>query len=80
MTTTRAELAALIAAERSAADRYRKANAAIYRTLWTYGVESDQYRAGAEEEEQAVHQLVAAQADVDAALRALSEVRAEVTA
>ncbi|MBN9611849.1 MAG: hypothetical protein BGO26_16645 [Actinobacteria bacterium 69-20] len=63
------QLAALVAVEREAHERYRKATQAIYRVLWTYnGVENDAYKTASDEEEAAVRAMVTAQMAVDEAL------------
>lgn len=70
------QLAALIAAEREAADRFRKAEIAVVREMWAHdGIENDAYRAASAEDDAAMRAMVHAQMDVDEALRALSEAR-----
>lgn len=66
-------LAALIAVEREAAERYRKAEVTILRVMWTYGgIDNDAYRAASAEDDAAMRAMIHAQMDVDEALASLS--------
>lgn len=79
-TPTVHQLAALIAVEREAADRYRKATARIFTVLATCcGVDNDEYRTASAEEDASMCAMVAAEIGVDEALASLSVHRDEVS-
>lgn len=69
------QLAALIAVEREAAERYRKATASVYRQLAMDCTDSPEYRAASAEEDAAMRAMVTAQIEVDQALSALGSDR-----
>ncbi len=79
ITTTPAHrLAALIAVERDAADRFRKASRDIVLKALSFDPRSDEYRTADAEETAAFRALLAAQVEVDNALGSLSYPGGEV--